>query len=926
MTRAAGLRRAALLGISVLGVSCSEGPSGPTSGGLAAVLVKPILPAGLDPGGFGLAIDNVRVFVRVLPSNQVIRDTVVYFPPDSAEVALALRDIAIHGESETVAVGLELRGGEMVLFTGLQGQELRRGPPGTITPVDVTLRYVGPGASIAKLSVVPRDTVITFADSLRYTVQAADSSGHPVTQFYVSWSSSDSSTVRPNAFGVVRAPARRAAVLVRALTPNGAADSTPVTFIPVPTQLVVIAGNGAVAEVGQAVTARVWVLGPDGLGVRGIPVRFTATSGGGAVRDSLVVSDTGGYAATVVTLGARSGAQVFAAQIARLAPVSFTATATAGRAAAMQVIAGSNQSAEVGTELPAALSVRVLDSLGNPKPNQIVNFVVTAGGGTTAAPYNLTNDSGVAQGRWTLGPSAGPQRLEARAVDNTSGALLTFAVFEATARPGSAASVVKVSGDAQSGDLGASLAAPLAARIVDRSGNGVVGALVTWGVTGGGGTVSPATANTDSGGVAQTQWTLGTRLDQVSAVTATSGALTGVTFTATAQLPATATLSKVQGDAQSATVATEPSDALVVTLQLADGRPVVGATIAWRVTAGGGALSSSQSTTDESGHATMRWTLGAAAGSQAVEAQVTGLTPGTVDFTAMAVAGPVATLVIGPASLTLGARGSTHQLSGTALDAYGNPVAGAPISWSSSDTRVATVSTSGLVTAVGNGTVTITATAGSVVGSASLTVSQVVAAVAVSPATVTLGALGATEQLTATVRDANGNPIAGASVTWVSSNSQVATVSTSGLVTAVGNGTATITATVGGLSGTARVTVVVATQPSSGVISVLISVQQSINLRSRGNVPVAILTTNTSASEPVTFDATTVDVSTVRFAGASPTRWAFEDVDGDGDLDLVLHFETQELQLTSASTQVTLTGQTKSGTQFVGTSAVRIVP
>ena len=64
--------------------------------------------------------------------------------------------------------------------------------------------------------------------------------------------------------------------------------------------------------------------------------------------------------------------------------------------------------------------------------------------------------------------------------------------------------------------------------------------------------------------------------------------------------------------------------------------------------------------------------------------------------------------------------------------------------------------------------------------------------ITVSPATTELNALGATEQLTAEVRDQNGQVMAGATVTWASSGAAVATVSAAGLVTAAGNGTATI--------------------------------------------------------------------------------------------------------------------------------------
>lgn len=93
----------------------------------------------------------------------------------------------------------------------------------------------------------------------------------------------------------------------------------------------------------------------------------------------------------------------------------------------------------------------------------------------------------------------------------------------------------------------------------------------------------------------------------------------------------------------------------------------------------------------------------------------------------------------------------------------------------------------------------------------------------------------------------------------------------------------------------------------------------SINLKSKGVVPVAVLTTGE-------FDATTVDPATVLFAGAAPLRWTTEDVDGDGDTDLLFHFKTQELALTAESTEATLTGAKFDGQPVEGTDTVRIVP
>jgi hypothetical protein len=97
------------------------------------------------------------------------------------------------------------------------------------------------------------------------------------------------------------------------------------------------------------------------------------------------------------------------------------------------------------------------------------------------------------------------------------------------------------------------------------------------------------------------------------------------------------------------------------------------------------------------------------------------------------------------------------------------------------------------------------------------------------------------------------------------------------------------------------------------------SYPNSINLKSKGVVPVAVLTGGD-------FNATTIDPSTVKFAEASPLRWTICDVDNDGDEDILFHFKTQELALDENSTEATLTGKTTGGDDVSGTDDVRIVP
>ena len=85
--------------------------------------------------------------------------------------------------------------------------------------------------------------------------------------------------------------------------------------------------------------------------------------------------------------------------------------------------------------------------------------------------------------------------------------------------------------------------------------------------------------------------------------------------------------------------------------------------------------------------------------------------------------------------------------------------------------------------------------------------------------------------------------------------------------------------------------------------------QNNINLKSNGVVPVAVLTNEK-------FDASMIEPITAQFAGAAPVQWSLEDVDGDGDKDVIFHFRTQELNLTDESTEATLTAQMVSQMQM----------
>ena len=97
----------------------------------------------------------------------------------------------------------------------------------------------------------------------------------------------------------------------------------------------------------------------------------------------------------------------------------------------LSVVSGDLQSGSAGQELPNPLVVKVTKPNGSPVNNQILNFRVVSGGGSVFAGTALTDSHGIGQERWTLG-SGGEQKVEVRAVDNTTGAPLVFATFTAT--------------------------------------------------------------------------------------------------------------------------------------------------------------------------------------------------------------------------------------------------------------------------------------------------------------------------------------------------------------------------------------------------------------------------------------------------------------------------------------------------------------
>ena len=152
-----------------------------------------------------------------------------------------------------------------------------------------------------------------------------------------------------------------------------------------------------------------------------------------------------------------------------------------------------------------------------------------------------------------------------------------------------------------------------------------------------------------------------------------------------------------------------------------------------------------------------------------------------------------ASVEVFPGALTLTAFGLNGTLSARVRDQRRRTLADVPLTWSSSAPSIATVDSAGRVTAVDNGKATIIASAGEASGEAVVTVAQQAATLELAPPD-TVRTYGDTARVAARSSDVNGHAIPPTLLTWTSGDTRIVTVDSTGLVTATGNGTASVSA------------------------------------------------------------------------------------------------------------------------------------
>ena len=313
-------------------------------------------------------------------------------------------------------------------------------------------------------------------------------------------------------------------------------------------------------------------------------------------------------------------------------------------------VSGDEQRGPAGTALAAPFVVSVLDQNRSAFAGAVVTFSVTAGGGTLSSTTATTDANGRARSTLTLGSQPGLNTVTATVAGLES---VTFTA-SGYATPHS---LTKVSGDGQEGAASTQLAAPFVVSVLDQDGAAIAGAVVTFSVTAGGGTLSSTTdansctiasstssttATTDADGQASARLTLGSEPGS-NTVSATVEGLEAETFTATATEQTTShSLTKVCGDDQEGTAGILLDRPFVVSVSDEEDAAMTGVVVTFSVTAGGGTLSSTTATTDANGRAATRLTLGSELGTNSVEATVEGLVP--VTFTATGQKSPFASL------------------------------------------------------------------------------------------------------------------------------------------------------------------------------------------------------------------------------------------------------------------------------------------
>ena len=608
----------------------------------------------------------------------------------------------------------------------------------------------------ASISVTPANSGLNPGESVQLTAQVRDSRGKLVRGAIVSWASSANAVALVSMDGLVQAQQKGAAIITA--TVGTLKASATVNVFAVPAASVTVTAPSNTVTIGGKMQAVATARDLDGNILTGRQVAWSSSNPSVAQ----VASDG---TITGLVVGSTTIRAIIDSKIGSL-PISVIGAAPSS-------IAIIPASATISAGKSAQLIAEVRDQAGNVLPGQSVSW--------SSANTGIASVSGTGV---VTAVSAGAVNVTA-----TSG---SFSATSNITVISSAVSAVAVSPSSAQLQIGGTQ--QLSATV---SSNGAVvqNAAISWSSS------NPAVITVSNSGLA-------TGVGAGSAtITATSSGSSG-SASLTVAAPAPAQVASVTVTFNSQSIVTGQATQATATARDANGNVITGRTVVW-----------SSDDIQLASVSAAGLVTGLAAGSPLIVAKIDGV----AGWATLTVAAPAplpvysVQLTINPNSITTGQTASSNVV---LRDSLGTTLTGYTIGWSSSKPTVASVGLGGVVTGVGAGSATITASSGGKNGTAGLAVAgtslPTVATVTVTAPSTSLTA-GQTTQATAVARDSAGNVLGGQTITWTSSNAAAATVSSTGLISAVANGSTTIIATAGGKTGSLVINVAV---PATASVSV----------------------------------------------------------------------------------------------------------
>ena len=462
------------------------------------------------------------------------------------------------------------------------------------------------------------DSTISISDGEQAPLSARgiDARGHLVGQRAVVWQSANPDVVSIDTLGI--ATAKNPGSTTVGATIDGVTAYVPAHVVAVPSALELVAGGDQRAVAGAAVPQRivVRVLSKRARPVANASVRFRAEDGAGMPDPSVGSTDADGRVRAAWTLGAMPGRQrlyVSVDHVDSALVVVAEAEPVATNTKAAQI--GDSPTAIAGTALPEQIGLRLTDSTGRALADIPLAWVALDGGSITAAA-SRTDSLGEARAHWTLGTTAGRQRIR---VQIGSGRTVPPVTLTAIAAAGPASTATISSGEDQKATVNARLGKPVTIHVADKLGNPVPGVRVAFATETG--TLADSTATTDSSGDAKAHWTLARTAGPQQLTARVEGIEHHVEVSATA-VPASAANLALATEAMSGTAGKSLGFPVIATVTDSYGNPVPDAPVVF--TPKSGSTSLVRIVTDSHGHAQTRWTLGRTAGEQALVAVVKG--------------------------------------------------------------------------------------------------------------------------------------------------------------------------------------------------------------------------------------------------------------------------------------------------------------